>query len=457
MFFPALLRLRETVTDKLGRLPSEGVPPEEAAYHITCAQVTILDTQLQPTWDLFRDCGSGKPHFALAVTIALQRVLPEVYHTRTYLLGLLDVFMAESSLIMLSDFLQTTLERDDFSRGPLLLFIFGSLLSQNWRDRNIVQSVVDAVLEPVFEEGIKEEATTFHNCLARRISKPSVVRHPTFPRVWSIRGPQHSKIRSGCFWRTSGNPPWVSHDLTSSNSSVDRASTRRTRAAPKAKVALARSQEMGRARTNVHGMRLSFHPFLTTLSGPLPVPSPKSRGAYPNSLGAEIQLALDALLLASPANLYNRHFYIKVPPICHADWQSIPVADTKKCEGLLVIGRYILEASLTALVYQERFEAPLTCELVLAALLSDHTLRTVLMQAGVFHEPETVPAHFPARAFKIYLGAVLVTETLPFSGIDSWLGHIFQPIARWLKLYGLGDYHANRAALAAAGIKVAEQ
>ncbi|KAJ7657421.1 hypothetical protein DFH06DRAFT_1409689 [Mycena polygramma] len=449
MFFPALLRLRETVTDKLGRLPSEGVPPEEAAYHITCAQVTILDTQLQPTWDLFRDCGSGKPHFALAVTITLQRVLPEVYHTRTYLLvcsslapepGLLDVFMAESSLIILSDFLQTTLERDDFSRGPLLLFIFGSLLSQNWRNRNIVQSVVDAVLEPVFEE--VREASAF---LAMREEVFKDIRsRASNESSLCDDSPRLVDPRAAAFQDTQR---LLLENLWQSSLGFARSDLLQFKCGPCVNSANTGSSK-GKSRAG---------PLTGDGESPLPVPSPKSRGAYPNSLGAEIQLTLDALLLASPANLYNRHFYIKVPPICHADWQSIPVADTKKCEGLLVIGRYILEASLTALVYQERFEAPLTCELVLAALLSDHTLRTVLMQAGVFHEPETVPAHFPTRAFKIYLGAVLVTETLPFSGIDSWLGHIFQPIARWLKLYGLGDYHANRAALAAAGIKVAEQ
>jgi hypothetical protein len=96
----------------------------------------------------------------------------------------------------------------------------------------------------------------------------------------------------------------------------------------------------------------------------------------------------------------------------------------------------------------------LTIQVVLSSVLSDHTLCIVLRQAGVFHEVEIIPEHFPAKALKVYLGAVFMSGTLSFEDIFRWLSHIFHPIFRWLKLYGLGDYHANRAALAAAGIKV---
>jgi hypothetical protein len=98
-------------------------------------------------------------------------------------------------------------------------------------------------------------------------------------------------------------------------------------------------------------------------------------------------------------------------------------------------------------------------QIVLKCLTSDHTLQSILIHAGVFHEPDIVPVHFPAKAFKVYIGALFLAETMPFENIDLWLDRIFMPIALYLKHRrgGVGDYWENRAELVAAGIKFQKQ
>ncbi|KAJ7077222.1 hypothetical protein C8R44DRAFT_755239 [Mycena epipterygia] len=180
-------------------------------------------------------------------------------------------------------------------------------------------------------------------------------------------------------------------------------------------------------------------------------PLPKALGAYPNTLETELRLEIDVLLLVP-----EKGFHIEAPLISDQNWQSFPVDDATKCEPFLAIGRYILEACVADMVYEQYYKPPLTDEMVIKFLTSDHTLQAVLMKSGVFHQPRTVPVHFPAKAFKVYLGAVFLTETLPFARIQLWLNKIFRPIALSLrdKRAGVGDYQKNRAALVAAGIRI---
>jgi hypothetical protein len=84
-------------------------------------------------------------------------------------------------------------------------------------------------------------------------------------------------------------------------------------------------------------------------------------------------MAIDTLLLVSPETLYLRHFYIKVPPISDTNWKTVPVDDAKKCEALLLIGKYVLEASLVCMVYKEIHEAPLTGEVSLLSTCFEET------------------------------------------------------------------------------------
>ncbi|KAJ7077228.1 hypothetical protein C8R44DRAFT_896334 [Mycena epipterygia] len=159
----------------------------------------------------------------------------------------------------------------------------------------------------------------------------------------------------------------------------------------------------GEKKIGTPGPSLPPHKVAKPLEKPAPPPLalPKARGAYPTTLTQEVQLEINVLLLAPPDNLRLKKFTIKAPPISDQDWSSISVNDPKKCEGLLAIGQYIIQASFANIVYGERYQLPLTDELVLGCLTSDETLQTVLIQAGVFHEHETVPAYFPARALKV--------------------------------------------------------
>lgn len=109
---------------------------------------------------------------------------------------------------------------------------------------------------------------------------------------------------------------------------------------------------------------------------------------------------------------------------------------------------------MSDLVFQQ---VPLNDELVLKHLTSDRALESVLMQIDVSHERDIVPAHFPAKALKVYLDVLLVVQMLPFQNISLWLESIFMPVTRSLKQKGVGEYRENRAILAAAGIKIGKQ
>ncbi|KAJ7470968.1 hypothetical protein FB451DRAFT_1252608 [Mycena latifolia] len=194
-----------------------------------------------------------------------------------------------------------------------------------------------------------------------------------------------------------------------------------------------------------------YHKVAKPQPKPSPVPLPKSRGAYPNPISKELQTEIDVLILAPDADFRLKDFTIKAPAMPNTVWTSIPVDEPKKCEGFLAIGQHIIESSLAYLVYEQRFVAPLSDELVLGCLKSENTLQSVLIQAGVFHEPETVPAHLPAKALKIYLGTLFLSETMTFEAIESWLHHIFRPVVLELrhKPGHVGNYEENRARLAA--------
>ncbi|KAJ7692082.1 hypothetical protein B0H17DRAFT_1200667 [Mycena rosella] len=113
------------------------------------------------------------------------------------------------------------------------------------------------------------------------------------------------------------------------------------------------------------------------------------------------------------------------------------------------------KASLTYIVNELRIGLPLSDEMVLRAVTSDQTLRTLLTQAGVYHESE-IPDHLPAKELKIYLGAALLLE-LKLGEIKDWLHHIFRPVVEELKQTpGRGDYEMNRARLAAVRITQAK-
>ncbi|KAJ7183552.1 hypothetical protein C8R46DRAFT_516597 [Mycena filopes] len=190
---------------------------------------------------------------------------------------------------------------------------------------------------------------------------------------------------------------------------------------------------------------------------PVPLTIPKSQGVYPNTLEWELSMGIDKLILSPPGELRAEHFYVKVPQISASKWQSIPIDDPAKCEGLLLVGKYALAAAVSRSVYAMGFPAPLTQELVLSALLSDRALASILVYAGVFHEAKTVPAHFPAKAFQVYLGAVLMSGTMSLEAMIAWIYPIFAPISVWFRGYGIGDYHENRAALAAVGVLFAKK
>ncbi|KAF7335498.1 Family S53 protease-like protein [Mycena venus] len=176
------------------------------------------------------------------------------------------------------------------------------------------------------------------------------------------------------------------------------------------------------------------------------------QGSSSIPLATKLAMEKDVMLLIPR----RTSFGTAAPLISDVNWLSIPVNDSSKCESFLAIGKYILEACVSDIVYQQEYNLPLTDELVLNSLTSNRTLQSVLMRTGVFSEPNIVPVHFPAKAFKVYLGVLFLVEALPFACIFTWLNEIFMPIAHSLrhKPGGMGDYRENRAVLAAAGYEL---
>ncbi|KAJ7149907.1 hypothetical protein C8R46DRAFT_1124950 [Mycena filopes] len=518
MHFPALQHLRTTAEEAIAKLGSRSSLTGPIAEDFEDARNRIAHSSIQSQQVLMRKFGNGRPQFALAVLVGLRGILPERYQTRTYLLGLLSTFTAQSSLSNIAQYLQIR-RREDLSNDSLFLFTAGVLFTEiYWGDQTKLQTAVDTLLTEVYadirracvlltmrEKVFESIDTTVPDALSTcSPSRPPGPFEHT-PRLLlenlrrsSIGVSREDLLKFKCgSWndeyvpvnkkrRRSGaggngnqnkrvkgaNGPDPSSSPTEHKARDGyvqreiRRNSKRTQGshsvAPKKSGS---AEDACTSSTKVlystHGIPpIEFENVKRPYGKPLTVLLPKS-DAYPNTLDSEVAVAIDRLILAPPVDLYDRHFYFKMPPMSPYHWQTIPVDNVKKCEGLLVIGKYIIEASMVELVHKQRSPwldtMPATAELVLSRLLSHRTFRTVLIQAGVIRPLDPVPSHLAAHAFMVYLGALFTTGTLPFSGINERLCHVFKPVAEWLKSEGLGEYQENRAALAAVGINPGAQ
>ncbi|KAJ7125560.1 hypothetical protein C8R43DRAFT_1111618 [Mycena crocata] len=506
---PAVVHLRSTVENAISKLGSAAVLPDVVQNYLDGAHSFIYDSDLQPADRLVAEYGCGRPHFSLAILAALLRVLPDSYRTRVFLYGLLPVFLAESSLDTLAQHLQSK-TREDFSHGELLLMIIGVIFKQYWQDQSKVQHFVGTVLDGVFKE-IRQAAaylvqrdqvlaeirsrcrTSTSSPLVRMLPDPRAEALKDVPRLLleNIRrssqgfGP-HELLKFRCTPEGGGyiiKRQKRQRTKTDSNKSDNK---RRKKDPPPSTPAKQRAQDAYVARqlrrkakqSKLHKSGNGKDPFMKRNTTDVSIEDPSSSlfenpghsrvakaaiesplsnstDGYPNNIEAELQLEIEVLFLAPDDDLRLRHgkrFYIKAPAIPDHHWTTVPVEDIKKSEGLLVIGHWVFEAALSKMIHEARYALPLTYELVLACLMSDRTLQTILVQGGVFHEMETVPAHYPAKALKVYIGAAFIAGQLSF-GFDSWMNRIFGSIVQSLKTRnwagGVDVYARNKAALAA--------
>jgi hypothetical protein len=70
---------------------------------------------------------------------------------------------------------------------------------------------------------------------------------------------------------------------------------------------------------------------------------PKAQGAI--TLATKLGLEIDVFLLR------RKDFLISAPFISVLNWKFVPINESKKCEAFLAVGQYILQASLSEIVY----------------------------------------------------------------------------------------------------------
>ncbi|KAF7335522.1 hypothetical protein MVEN_02206000 [Mycena venus] len=502
MFTPAVVKLQTTTEEAIERLEL-GALPQFVELYREDAEGAICEFYTPD--EINSRFGCGKAQFALALLVALRDVLPECYQTRAFLLGIMHVVMADTNLDKLALRLQTR-QRDDLSAGAMFLMVIGSLFKQ--RGQHTLQKWVNAVfceglgdikalaavlvgksevLKYIKAENAKagtreDEAQPFKDTTALILE--NLRRHSQGMERWKLL---KFKCTSFAFdgegEASTLNDQKRSHPVSQSreppkkrvkkmNKTPQKPADASQHQQTKAQEAYIKRQ-IKRSKANRAEEKKSMEegPPITTpvaaLAGlsantserrilkKLQLSKPKlsiPQGSSSIPLATTLAMEIDVMLLIPR----RTSFGTAAPLISDVNWLSIPVNDSSKCESFLAIGKYILEACVSDIVYQQEYNLPLTDELVLNSLTSNRTLQSVLMRTGVFSEPNIVPVHFPAKAFKVYLGALFLVEALPFACIFTWLNEIFMPIAHSLrhKPGGMGDYRENRAVLAAAGYEL---
>ncbi|KAJ7131987.1 hypothetical protein C8R46DRAFT_1140946 [Mycena filopes] len=458
----------------------------ESAPPLECEVPPCLGCLQSMIWPVETEHTNGRARFTVAVLVGLLRVLPERYHSRTYLCELLQVITSDAGLDSLADYARISEENVDThtchgNEAELqedvdeLLAVFYTELCQVCE----ILDIRDAVLKEICERNVEESS---RSALSSK-SKSNPFEHTRSRLLENFRrsaigvsreellkfkcGPPTDEPSSSGKKRAKSSSGLPSKRLKVQHMSrrekqqqaaqerLDREFVKRQREATAAAHALATTRALfpSTAPPKAPEDDKIFEP-KPPLGKPLLVTKPRFQGVYPNTIQRELQVACKLLVLAPPAGSREYYFYMKPPQIPLGAWASLPVQDGQCAEGLLLIGRFILQACVGPLVYAHQYQAPLTPELVLSALLSYETLACILIQGGVFDQDDGIPDHFPAQTFLIYLGAVFTTKSRQFWQIDeNWLDPIFAPVAKWLSSRGVGDYHENRAALGAGGVR----
>ncbi|KAJ7131983.1 hypothetical protein C8R46DRAFT_657462 [Mycena filopes] len=144
MYFPVQHYLRVTTENALAKLETEPPLHHMVLRSFECAESLLLLAETQ-TPRLKGKLTHGRPRFALAVLVKLLAIMPERYHTQTYLLEIIGVLLSESSLNKIA-------QRVHVSDGSQFLPILAAVAYECDMFPEELQDAMDAILAAVYNE-----------------------------------------------------------------------------------------------------------------------------------------------------------------------------------------------------------------------------------------------------------------------------------------------------------------
>ncbi|KAJ7125547.1 hypothetical protein C8R43DRAFT_1135391 [Mycena crocata] len=420
MHSPAVIRLREAAEDTLSKIDPANLEDFVVAWF------QDAERDIGPYWrdkELVSKFSSGRPHFALALLVALREVLPDSYRTRPVLYGVL--YGVVDRIGTLVGTLLTT-KREDFTDGDLFYLAVGSIYKS--RGQPNLQKWANALLSGVVAS-VKRLGTFLGERQAVLDSREERNSRPTvkYPANERNTGASVNELASSL----AGIGIKASLAYTQSDVLPVENNYTATPACMRFIFFLPRVLTIGLAARNASGAKRKMSPSgehltpqakRTKQSGPVEGPSstPKASGKRqsraqeafiqrqikrekkaremtraqrriapqtsskasescekPRQPQIQKRPALEAPLPkvrgAYPKTLAtevqtqvdtfilvpSKHYKIKVPHILPWIWETLPVGDSAKCEGFLTVGRLIFEAAATELVYARAFSQPL--------------------------------------------------------------------------------------------------